>query len=169
MSNSQNIQIRKATKKDFSEWIIMQANEHNVTTRNTKQYHTKEGRNHIPIFFGGENKHLRSSLMFLQSLRRDARWVFADEKGNVPATRQVTKIYKLSGYFTESGLGSHKCRKTALTLATIKCGSDFAKRLGGHSSDSAHVRYIDREMKEISNPVPAVLARTLGLLGENSA
>lgn len=97
-------------------------------------------------------------------LKRCSNWVFADERGNVPTTHQVTNVYKKSGFFTEKGLGSHKCRKTALTLATIKCGSDFAKRLGGHATDSAHVRYIDRELKEMNNPVPAVLARTLGLL-----
>ena len=143
---------------------MLQTDESNMTTRNTKQYHTKEGRSRIPLFFGGENQHLKDSLLALRNLNRDPRWIFADERGNVPSTRQVTKIYKRSGFFAEEGLGSHKCRKTALTLATIKCGTDFAKRLGGHASDSAHVRYIDRELKELHNPVPAVLARTLGLL-----
>ena len=76
------------------------------------------------------------------------------------------KVYGKSGFFKEQWLGTHKCRKTALTLATILCGSDFAKRFGGHASDSAHVRYIDRELKEINNPVPAKLAKALGLLTE---
>jgi integrase len=147
-------------------WItgtMLWTDKDNKTTRNTKQYHTKEGRPRIPINFGGNNQHLKKSLLALEALKRGKRWVFADQRGNVPTLRQINGIYKKSGLFQEKGLATHKCRKTALTLATIKCGVEFAKRLGGHSADSAHVRYIDRQMKEMENPVPAKLAEALGL------
>lgn len=148
-------------------WItgtILQADENGKTIRNTKQYHTKEGRAKIPVNFGGENTHLKNSLLALRDLNHHERWVFADKTSNIPTLRRVNDVYGRTGFFQEKGLGSHKCRKTALTLATIKCGVDLAKRLGGHATDSAHVRYIDRQLKELANPVPAKLAEALGLL-----
>jgi integrase len=134
------------------------------TLRNTKQHHTKEGRDRIAIPFGGNNFHLKQSLLELRNLHLSERWVFADKKGLVPTLRQMNKVYKRSGFFNERFLGTHKCRKTALTLATIEFGSDIAKTFGGHATDSAHVRYIDRHLREMNNPAPARIAETLGIL-----
>lgn len=138
------------------------------TLRNTKQYHTKEGRERIAIPFGGENAHLKQSLLELKNLHLSDRWVFADKKGFVPSLRQMNAVYKRSGFFNEKFLATHKCRKTALTLATIEFGSDIAKTFGGHATDSAHVRYIDRHLIEMSNPAPARIAKTLGIFSDRT-
>jgi integrase len=135
------------------------ADETGKLLRNTKQYHTKEGRGAVPIYFGGANTHLKRSLEGLLALRKDLNpWVFADRKGNVPTLRTVTSVYNKSGFFEEKGLSSHKCRKTAITQALLLCGADAAMVHGGHSTAQAHARYLDKTRIEKLNPAPAALA-----------
>ena len=145
-------------------WIngtIVHTDEHGKTVRNFKQYSTKEGRTGIPINFSENNQHLKESLMVLRGLKHSKRWVFADVSRNIPSLSQVRQVYKKSGYFNEKYLATHKCRKTAITLGTILCGVDSAKTHGGHSTWSAHGRYVDHQIRELSNPIPAAIAEVL--------
>lgn len=146
-------------------WItgtIVHTDEDGKTLRNYKDYGTKEGRTKAPIYFGGENKHLKASLLALKELNRSSRWVLADAMGNVPAYRWVSEVYKRSGFFNEKYLATHKCRKTAITLGTILCGSDTAKTHAGHASWEAHGRYVNTQQTELQNPIPAAIAKSFG-------
>ena len=147
-------------------WItgtIVHTDDKGKTLRNFKDYGTKEGRTKVPLFFGGENKHLKASLLALKELNRSFRWILADERGNVPSYRWLYQVYKNSGFFNEKNIATHKCRKTAITLGTILCGSDTAKTHAGHSTWEAHGRYVNTQQTELSNPIPAAIAKSLGL------
>ena len=106
-------------------------------------------------------KHLYSSYL---RLKRAIAGCLPIKKATLPPIRRESDIYKRSGFFNEKYLVTHKCRKTAITLGTILCGADTAKTHVGHSSWSAHGRYVDMRQKELNNPIPAAIARTLGFL-----
>ena len=145
-------------------WItgtIVHTDEYGKAIRNFKQFSTKEGRSGVPIYFGGNNKHLKESLIALKKISQSDRWVFGDASGNIPTLNHIRQIYKKSGFFNEQYLATHKCRKTAITLGAILCGVETAKTHGGHSTTSAHAKYVDDQFKEINNPIPAAIAKIL--------